>query len=335
MNKTIGIDLAGTVFYTDEDAFQRLKAYLASLKDSLGNAVGKKEIIADIEARMAELFQERLKKTGKESVSREDVDGIIDILGQPEDYVDEETTESTRHRGRAIPDLRKLYRDPDRKVIAGVASGLAAYVGIHPLWMRISFIALSFLTLGSALAIYALLWISFPYAKTTSEKLEMRGEPVNFNTIKKNFSDTAERLKKNGDPNPTFFEKLAVHTGRLLLLILKAIGYFVLLVLLSVAVIAAGTIVLSAFGLLLWSLHIVDLDFTLGIPGNHLFPINHIPFAITLLIVPISIGLILLIAKLAAGKKVADLLIPVGLLSLFILLIFAVVRLWHVLQWMY
>ncbi|MEH0007947.1 MAG: PspC domain-containing protein [Flavobacteriales bacterium] len=333
MNKAIGINLAGTVFYIDEDAFQRLKAYLASLKDNLGNAVGKEEIIADIEARMAELFQERLKKARKEAVSREDVDGIVDILGQPEDYVDEETTENTRQAYHPRSQERKLYRDPDRKVIAGVASGLAAYMGIHPLWVRISFIALSFLTLGSALAIYALLWISFPYAKTTSEKLEMRGEPVNFNTIKKNFSDTAERLKKNGDQNPTLFEKLAVHTGRLLLFILKAIGYFVLLVLLLVAAIAAGAIVLSAFGLLLWSWHIADFDFTLDIPENHFFLINRIPFAITLLI--ISIGLIFLIAKVAAGKKVADFVIPVSLLSLFILLIFALVRLWHIWCWIH
>ena len=329
MNKTIQINLAEIIFYIDEDAFEKLKAYLASLKDSLGNTVGKEEIIADIEARMAELFQAELKRRGKKSISSDAVDGITDTLGQPEDYVDEEAVqvENTRHRVRTILELRKLYRDPDRKVIAGVASGLAAYLGIHPLWMRISFIALSFLTLGSALAIYGLLWISFPYAKTSSEKLKMRGEPVNFNTIKKTFTSTGDRAETQANQTPTFFERLATGIGRFLLFTFKAIGYFILFLLLWVAAMAIGTLVLLAFGVFgVTNLHILSWDLS--------FLLHHIPFAIASLIVLLLIGgLILSIAGVAIGKKTADFLIRLSLLSLFILVIFAVVRLWHIWYW--
>jgi phage shock protein PspC (stress-responsive transcriptional regulator) len=194
MNKTISINLGGFFFHIDEDAYQKLTRYFDAVKHSL-SPEGKEEIIKDIESRIAELFQERLKNE-KQVVSIIEVDEIIAIMGQPEDYrIDEDKNyqdnPNTAYTSYARP--RKLYRDKDNSMLGGVLSGLGHYIGIDPLWLRIAMVIL-FFGFGTGLLIYILLWVLIPEAVTTSQKLEMRGEPINISNIEKKVKEGFDEI---------------------------------------------------------------------------------------------------------------------------------------------
>ena len=200
MNKTVNINLAGTFFHIDEDAYQKLQRYLEAIKRSFTDSQGRNEIIADIETRIAELFNERVEND-KQVVSIKEVEEVITIMGQPEDYiVDEEIFEDEPKRtytSSRTSSTRKLYRDTENAYIGGVSSGLSHYFDIDPLWIRIAWVVL-FFGAGTGILVYILLWILMPAAETTSEKLAMSGKPVNITNIeekvKEGFSNVKESL---------------------------------------------------------------------------------------------------------------------------------------------
>jgi phage shock protein PspC (stress-responsive transcriptional regulator) len=178
MNTTVTIHLAHTLFHIDSDAYALLKNYLNKLELSFAQTEGKQEILEDIEVRIAELFSQYTIRDGY-VISKKNVNAVIDILGTPEDISEEETEEeNTRFEFQ-----RKLYRDTDERIIGGVASGLGHYFGIDRVWIRFILIILSLSSFGGIVFIYILLWSIIPEAKTTSEKLRMKGEPVNISNI--------------------------------------------------------------------------------------------------------------------------------------------------------
>jgi phage shock protein PspC (stress-responsive transcriptional regulator) len=192
MNKTVNINLAGMVFHINEDAFEILNNYLNTLKNHFKNEESADEILKDIEGRIAELFTERLNK--KEAVSLTDVNEIITIMGNPSQYDDEIEQEKPQEQQHKEEDLRKgkrrkVFRDEEGRMIGGVCSGMANYFDISVFWSRIIFFFLLFIMGPGAPFIYIILWIALPSAKTTAEKLEMKGEKVNINNIEKNIKD--------------------------------------------------------------------------------------------------------------------------------------------------
>ena len=196
MNKTININLASTFFYMDENAYTILKSYLNELESAFKNTLGKDEILQDIETRIAELFQER--KTSSDYVINEtDVNEIIDILGQPKDFILEDEDETT-DTGDTKSE-KKLFRDREDRYIAGVASGLGHYFGTDASWIRLIWVLFALFSVGSLFLIYLILWAIVPEAKTTAEKLKMKGEPVNIDTIqkkiKKEFDEVSSKIK--------------------------------------------------------------------------------------------------------------------------------------------
>ncbi|MCH8556060.1 MAG: PspC domain-containing protein, partial [Schleiferiaceae bacterium] len=197
MNKTVDINLGGLIFHLDEDAYNILTQYLKSIKTYLKGTQGSEEIINDIENRIAELFTERLPFS-KQVITREDVQEVVAILGQPEDYrLDAEDDDFEFNTSQNTNDQRtkkKFFRDPDDKIIGGVSSGLAAYFNIDTVWIRLIFIILTIIG-GQGLLIYIILWAIIPEAKTTAQKLQMRGEPVNFSTIEKKIREEFEHVK--------------------------------------------------------------------------------------------------------------------------------------------
>ena len=186
MNKTISINLGGYFFHIDEDAYQKLTRYFDAVKRSLSNE-GKDEIVKDIESRIAELFQERLQNE-KQVVSLKEVDEVITIMGQPEDYKIDNDNSSSHNtdysNNRSYSNNRKLYRDSENSMLGGVLSGLGHYIGVDPLWLRIIMVIL-FFGFGTGFLIYIILWILVPEAITNNQKLEMRGEPINISNIEK------------------------------------------------------------------------------------------------------------------------------------------------------
>ena len=202
MNKTVNINLAGIIFHVDEDAYQRLSNYLSAIKQKFAGEEGGDEIISDVEARMAELFQSRMSDS-KQVITKIDVDEVISVLGEPEDYEEiddepkkEESYSSTsKESGQSETKRRKrIFRNPDDAIVGGVAGGLGAYLNIDPVYIRLIFV-LSFFGWGSGFLLYLVLWIIVPEARTTAEKLEMRGEDVNLNNIERSIKDEIDHIK--------------------------------------------------------------------------------------------------------------------------------------------
>ena len=230
MNKTININLANVFFHIDEDAFIKLDNYLKTIESYLANEESREEILQDIEARIAELFTESMAHKNQVITMKQVYDMIV-IMGEPEAYKiddeDESTSSSTKFRAS-----RRLYRDLDRNYLGGVSSGLNYYLGLNTLLIRFIWVLSAFFSFGATVAIYIILWIVIPAARTTSQKLDMQGEPVNLTNIerkvKESYSKFADKVggidyDKYGQQTKsgvnTFFEGLGE--------VLKAIGVFI------------------------------------------------------------------------------------------------------------
>ncbi|PVW14674.1 PspC domain-containing protein [Marixanthomonas spongiae] len=206
MKKTVNINLAGTFFHIDEDAFGKLSRYLDAIKKSLTGPDGSDEIMRDIEARIAELFSEKIE-TQSQVISLKELDEVIAVMGQPEDYqVDEELFDDVppaqKAQTRSRSKRQQLFRDIDNKFISGVSSGLGHYLGVDAIWIRLLWIILTLLSQGVFIVVYIIFWILVPAAVTTSDKLKMTGEPVNISNIERKFKegyDTVADKVKNAD----------------------------------------------------------------------------------------------------------------------------------------
>lgn len=282
MNKTVNINLAGVFFHIDEDAYLKLQRYLDAIKRSFTDSQGRSEIIADIEARISELFSERVKHD-KQVIGIKEVDEIITIMGQPEDYlVDDEIFEDEPSpRTDSFRTIKKLFRDTDNSYIGGVSSGLGHYLGIDAIWVRLLWILLTLGSGGTFILVYILFWILVPEAVTTSEKLIMTGEPVNISNIekkiKKGFDEVSETVKnvdyqkygqKVKSSSQTFFDTI----GNVIMFFLKLFAKFigVILILIGAAIIFSTLVALLSFGVASVSLPWMDYPealLTSGIPG--------------------------------------------------------------------
>lgn len=193
MNKTVNINIGGLFFHIDEDAYQKLSRYFDAIKRSLSNSSGKEEIMKDIEMRVAELLTEK-QKSDKHVINNGDVDEVVKVMGQPEDYrIDDDSTDTNEPiytSGRK----RKLYRDSDNGLVAGVCTGLGHYFGIDATWIKILFLIFAIAGFGTGVLAYFVLWIAMPKANTTSEKLEMTGEPVTISNIEKKVREEFENV---------------------------------------------------------------------------------------------------------------------------------------------
>ena len=197
MNKTININLGGYFFHIDETAYKKLKRYLDAIAKSLSDdPEGKNEIIADIEARICELLSEKITET-RQVVNELDIHHIIKIMGEPEDYSDNDEsfqeTKSKSNNGKS--NSKKLFRDRENRFISGVSAGIAQYLDFDVVWIRIAFILLTIFS-GMGLIAYIVLWIVTPEAKTTAEKLQMEGERVTIDNIEKKIREEISSFKE-------------------------------------------------------------------------------------------------------------------------------------------
>src|SRR5690554_4878660 len=200
MNKTVTINIAGLVFHIDEDAYNKLDSYINAVRNSIQQD-DKDEILEDIEARVAELFSDRINQQSG-VIRMNHVDEIIEIMGKPEDYIiEEEEKEIKEEQFTSSNNPKKIYRDGDRRVFGGVCAGLGHYLNVDVVWIRIIFVLLFFLY-GLSTLVYFILWIIIPKARTVADVLEMKGEPVNISNIEKQFrqgiSSSYQTLKTNG-----------------------------------------------------------------------------------------------------------------------------------------
>jgi len=212
MNKTISINIGGFVFNIEEDAYQKLFHYLTTIKKNFTEAEEREEIMNDIEARIAEIFQSKLS-VAKEVILEKDVDQVIEIMGKPEEYVSEEfagsADQKSSEKEKTSEDRsssRRLFRDSENATLGGVCSGIAHYLNIDVSVIRILFVAFTLLG-GSGILIYLIMLFAVPEAKTTNDKLQMKGQSINIDSIKEHFNkikDDISEKTKNGKFTKTF-----------------------------------------------------------------------------------------------------------------------------------
>ncbi|GAA5221632.1 PspC domain-containing protein [Membranihabitans marinus] len=193
MNKIEYLNLGGLPIAADADAAEMLENYLMDLDQYFGKSEYAEEIISDIELRMAELIEEKM---GSRKIANiDDVRYAINVMGtadQFDDGVDDDDFDEKIYTGDSKQGNynKKLYRDPQEKVIAGVCAGVSAYFGIQdPIWLRLAIVVFT-LTGGAGIILYLILWAIMPEARTSIDRLRMKGEPVDLKNI--------ERIVENG-----------------------------------------------------------------------------------------------------------------------------------------
>ncbi len=192
MKKTVSINLNGLLFNIDDDACKKLEEYISRIESHFSKQEDSHDIMNDIEARISELLNERLGNT-KTVISIQDIEEIIKIMGEPYEFADTQEKQTT---GSYYSRHRRVYRDPDNRVLGGVCGGLGAYLSVDPVVIRIVFVIV-FFGFGVGLLIYLLLWIVIPEAKTTAQKLEMRGDPVNASNLGNFMRNEFENVKNS------------------------------------------------------------------------------------------------------------------------------------------
>lgn len=258
MKKTLTVNLGGTVYHIDEDAYRLLDNYLLNLTHFFRKQEGADEIVDDIEMRISELFTEKLAGL-KQVITLTDVEEVIARMGKPEDFDDsdaaeaggansgadaatdaasassgENTSSDDNRSGDASSNdapssdassdenassqqdgvQRRLYRDPDNRLMGGVAAGLAAYFGWDVTLMRVLMIVLCFVPYCPMILCYLLGWLIIPEAHTAAEKLSMRGEAVTLENIGRTVTDGFEKVADgmndcvNSAKSRTFMQKL-------------------------------------------------------------------------------------------------------------------------------
>ena len=186
MKKVVTVGIGGRSFVIDEDAYQKLERYLAKFRQKTGEGSEAADIMEDLEQRIAELFSEELSGKG-EVVSISMVNRVIDQLGMPDGSPAEDFSEGNSNATVNTPPFaatKRLYRDPDNRVIGGVCSGLGHYLNIDMVIIRVIF-AISLFMGGLGFWAYIIFWIVAPQAMTASQKCEMRGIPVTAENLRK------------------------------------------------------------------------------------------------------------------------------------------------------
>jgi len=233
MKKTVSVNIKGLNFLIEEDAYELLQDYLDRLAIQLQNDEGKLEIIEDVELRIAELCNVRLNDS-KTVIEFVDIQDVIATLGNPEDYTDnEEMEDSNSYQDREKKSTEKrLFRDTDNATIAGVCSGIANFFGIDVVIIRAIFVVMFFFV-GFGFPLYVILWIIVPKAKSSIDRLRMKGRPITVENVRDEVEIAAENLSKGSrkfassiQNNDTY--KTSISRGASLISTIFGIGFICL-----------------------------------------------------------------------------------------------------------
>ncbi|MGV3630541.1 MAG: PspC domain-containing protein [Bacteroidota bacterium] len=207
MKKTVSVNIKGLNFMIEEDAYELLHQYMLRLESSLAGQKGAKDIVEDIELRIAELCQNYLSDR-KQVIEKEDIETIIAALGQPEDFLEEEESAGAENRSHAqqqnAPRDKRLYRDIENAKIAGICAGLANYFNIDVIVVRVIFLIFLFFG-GFGFPLYVILWIIIPKASSSIDRLRMQGKPITVDSVKEEIGQATDRLTSS---SKSFADKL-------------------------------------------------------------------------------------------------------------------------------
>ncbi|MBK3516044.1 PspC domain-containing protein [Carboxylicivirga marina] len=293
MKRTVTINISGHMFYIDDDAYTRLQAYLDKIESTFRDQESGDEIITDIENRVAEIFNERInRETGVVTIDM--VEDVITTMGEPEQFEDDEPEQKKSYTPPTTMVFRKanrrFYRDIDNRVLGGVCAGIAAYFGIDVVLVRVLTVILTFLTSGTLALIYAILWIALPAARTTAQKLQMRGERITIENIERSIRDEYDEVKrkfgnfkesKTYKKGESFFSRFSKGEKSTVLIIIAVVGAAMLFSMQPFHSVFNG----AFHGI---SAGFAGLGFHIAPTFNHIF----FPGALTIVLVLLVIGLI-------------------------------------------
>lgn len=254
MNNIKKCSISGVAFSLDEEAYKTLEAYLESLRESYGETADGREIVADIEARIAELILST--QEGDRVVQKPLIDNIIAQMGSARDISEESAEEGAAGTasGKEPRIPRRLYRDTANAKLGGVCAGIGKYFDIDPVWVRLGmFLPLIFTCMGGItflvwmsqifgnlfgifIICYLIMWFVVPAARTARQKLEMNGERITAQSIR----ETTEAAANDPDhkAKPIVAETVSVF-GKVVLILLKLIAGVIVfsLILLAIALV--------------------------------------------------------------------------------------------------
>jgi phage shock protein PspC (stress-responsive transcriptional regulator) len=232
MKKTVTVNIGGIVFHIEETAYEKLQSYLSNIKSYFTLSDGRDEIIQDIETRIAEMFSEKITNS-RMVVTDADVEEVMKQLGKPSEVAGADEEQPTNENSNQERAEKKLFRDPDDKIVGGVCSGVAHYFGIQPLWLRL-LLVFTIIYFGAGLLLYIILWIVIPKANNSSEKLAMKGKPINLDTIKETIEEDVNDFTERVKGKKPLFQKGTTRLARfvedvisIVLQILKFIAKFI------------------------------------------------------------------------------------------------------------
>jgi len=238
MDKTININLGGTKFQIDEEAFKILRDYLHAINNRFRNIQGGVETIEDIELRIAEIFQSQKGLAGV--LTTENVNAMISIIGKPEDFdINEDSEEEPVYTSQR----RRLYRNPDDSIISGVCGGIGAYLNVDPVIFRILFV-ISALVFGTGFLVYLVLWIALPVANSDIKKRELTG---NSYTSTRSYSNQSGGIHTSAGPGYDTGYKNSTEAGNVFNEIFRVIGQVFYVILRVFLIIIGVTFVLTGF----------------------------------------------------------------------------------------
>lgn len=219
MNEITRIHIAKTPYDIEVAAKKELEKYIKSLETYTQD----KEVLTDIEIRMTEILADRgVKADGV--ISSDDIEAMRKQLGEPYEFADGEGDIAVGSISISNDKGRRLFRSMDNAVLGGVLSGMAAYFNVNPVWTRLVFVLLLFVSFGIAMVAYILAWIIIPPARTATEKLQLAGKDVTLESIRELNAD-----EDTAQPNrvaPVLQRVLAVSLGFVSLLSAIAVGVF-------------------------------------------------------------------------------------------------------------
>lgn len=259
MVETRNISLGGLLFHVELPAYNVLNGYLADLKRVLRGADGQEDIVQEVEYRLAELFSEFMG-TSRTVVTLKDVERACRQLGEPTEFGDPDGDDmgQSAHRdshNTSADDSsrqRRMFRDPDDRVIGGVATGIAHRFGLDPVVVRALAVVLFFISGPVLIVLYGVLWCIIPKARSVSDRVAMKGEPVTVDAIKETIEDQLHRAKEEFE-NPTATRRfrawwsrfIAQHLPRFIKACMRTLGWMLILICVLI-LLAIGGLILSA-----------------------------------------------------------------------------------------
>jgi phage shock protein PspC (stress-responsive transcriptional regulator) len=272
MNKTIIINIGNTIIHIEEDAYEVLMNYLNEIKQHFARSADEFEIVKDIENRIAEMIAEILHKNQKSAIDSDDISQIISQMGSVQEFGDEEAQPPSNPQNYIT--AKKLYRDTDRKIIAGVCSGLSHYLNVKMIWIRLFFFLLVWL-FGTGVLVYLIAWILVPKANSRADKMMMKGETTNLQGYKNSLSEDLTRLNEQSNTNYRQRKSVFHWVGQFIEAIFTGIARLISAIVRLFAKVFAWFVILFGFGAMI--MLIIVLGVFLGLWDDsvyHTFPFS-------------------------------------------------------------